>query len=287
MVKKKGAMIALDVRRKMVDPKDDSFSIKDQCSMLQIHRSGLYYKPASCSNTDLEIMRVMDEMYLEDPTRGTRRYCDDLQLRGIQIGREKARTLMNRMGIHALYCKPRTTVLDRTKYKYPYLLRNLYVHRPNQVWCIDISYIPMQNGFMYLCVIIDLHSRYIVGWSLSNCMEASWVVETIKAAVERHGAPEIINSDQGVQFTSDEYTAYIKSLETVRISMDGKGRATDNAHVERFFRTIKYDKLYRFVPTDGLELYSLCDEYIRFYNTSRSHSSIGKVTPEKVYKTAA
>lgn len=287
MVKKKGSLMSLSERRKMVNTDDSDFSLEEQCKLLSIHRSGLYYKPREASSQDLNTMRQMDEMYLEDPTRGTRRYCDDLREQGIHVGRDKVRSLMRIMGIYALYCKPRTTVIDPTKYKYPYLLRNLKIDRVNQAWGIDISYIPMRSGFMYLCAIIDIHSRYITGWSVSNSMETSWVVSTLKAAIEENGKPQIINSDQGTQFTSEEYVSYIKSLETVEISMDGKGRATDNAHIERFFRTIKYDKLYRYAPQDGVHLYELCNEFINYYNNRRSHSSIGRIPPSRIYKKAA
>lgn len=280
-------MNPLEQRRKMVDAKDKQYSVSRQCELLSIHRSGLYYKPCKTTDENLKIMRMMDEMYLEDPTRGTRRYSDELKQKGFSIGREKVRTLMRTMCIHAIYCKPRTTVIDPAKYKYPYLLRGVKINRCNQVWGIDISYIPMRSGFMYLCAIIDIHSRYIVGWSISNGMDAAWVVSTLKAAVKENGKPEIINSDQGTQFTSDEYISYVKSLETVKISMDGKGRATDNAHIERFFRTIKYDKLYLNIPQDGLHLYELCQQFINYYNNRRSHSSVGKTAPVKTYKMAA
>lgn len=271
----------------MVDPEHKEFSIVEQCDILKIHRSGLYYKPCKVSADDLTIMRQMDEMYLEDPTRGTRRFSDDLALRGMKVGRDKVRTLMRIMGICAVYCKPRTTVIDPTKYKYPYLLRGLKVSRPNQVWGIDISYIPMRRGFMYLCAIIDVYSRYIVGWSIGNGMDASWVVATLKEAVQRNGKPEIINSDQGTQFTSEEYIDYVKSLDVVKISMDGKGRATDNAHIERFFRTIKHDKIYLNPPSNGLELYETCSEFINYYNERRSHSKAGKRPPIERYRQAA
>lgn len=280
-------MIPLDLRRGMISGNDPQYSIAQQCKMLGVHRSGFYYTPAQASERDLEIMRVMDAMYLEDPTRGTRRYCDELRLAGHFIGRDKARSLMRIMGIEALYCRPRTTVLDPAKYKFPYLLRGVKLVRPNQAWGIDISYIPMRHGYMYLCAIIDIYSRYIVGWSISNTMEAAWVVQTVNKAIKQHGKPEIINSDQGSQFTSDEYVSFIKDLESTRISMDGKGRATDNAHIERFFRTIKYDRLYRFVPQDGKHLFDLCKQFINFYNCKRSHSSIGKVPPIRRYQAAA
>ena len=287
MVKKKASMRTVDEKKQMIDSMDEKLTIQEQCELIDLPRSTYYYSNTGVSSEDLELMRKMDEMYLEDPTRGTRRYSAELSTEGYKIGRDRARTLMILMGIGAIYPKPRTTVIDKTKYKYPYLLRNLNVERANQVWQIDISYIPMRYGFMYLVAIIDVHSRYIVGWDISNTMEASWVIKTVKKAINEHGTPEIINSDQGTQFTSEEYVQYIKSLETVKISMDGKGRATDNAFIERFFRTIKHDRLYLNPSRDGHELYNECEDFINYYNHRRSHSSIGKVAPVKVYKTAA
>lgn len=280
-------MIPLEQRRAAIDFTHEKLSIRMQCRLLEIHPSGLYYKACESTEKNLGIMRTMDEMYLEDPTRGTRRFSADLRLKGFKVGRDQARTLMRIMRIYPIYPKPRTTVIDPAKYKYPYLLRGLRITEPNQVWGIDISYIPMRNGFMYLCAIIDHFSRYIVGWSISNSMEAEWVVKTLKNAVECHGKPQIINSDQGVQFTSDEYVDFVKGLKFTRISMDGKGRATDNAFVERFFRTIKYDKIYLNPPIDGVHLYQLCEDFINFYNHKRSHSSIGEVPPAELYRMAA
>lgn len=287
MVKKKAKMIPVEQRKKMIEKSDISYSIEAQCKMLSIARSTFYYNPLGVSSKDLCIMRMMDEMYLEDPTRGTRRYSTELSSLGYHVGRDHVRTLMQIMGITAIYPKPRTTVIDKTRYKYPYLLRNLHVNRPNQVWEIDISYIPMRFGFMYLVAIIDVHSRFIVGWDISNTMEAAWVVRTLQKAISAHGKPEIINSDQGTQFTSDQYISYVKSLNSVAISMDGKGRATDNAHIERFFRTIKHDRLYLNPSSNGHELYTECQTFINYYNEKRTHSSIGKVPPAKVYKMAA
>ena len=280
-------MRPLAERKQMIDSQSTDMTIEEQCKLIQLPRSTFYYSKTGVSTKDLELMRKMDEMYLEDPTRGTRRYSAELSAQGYKLGRDHARTLMILMGIAAIYPKPRTTVIDKTKYKYPYLLRNLSIVRSNQVWEIDISYIPMRYGFMYLVAIIDVHSRYIVGWDISNTMEAEWVVKTIKQAVAIHGKPEIINSDQGSQFTSDEYIEYIKSLDTVKISMDGKGRATDNAYIERFFRTIKYDRLYLNPSSDGHELFTECEDFINYYNQRRSHSSLGRIAPAKVYKQAA
>lgn len=280
-------MRPLAERKQMIDSQNTNLTIEEQCKLIQLPRSTFYYSNTGVSAKDLELMRKMDEMYLEDPTRGTRRYSAELSAEGYKLGRDHARTLMILMGIAAIYPKPRTTVIDKTKYKYPYLLRNLSIVRSNQAWEIDISYIPMRYGFMYLVAIIDVHSRYIVGWDISNTMEAEWVVKTIKKAIAKHGKPEIINSDQGSQFTSDVYVEYIKSLVTVKISMDGKGRATDNAHIERFFRTIKYDRLYLNPSSDGHELFTECEDFINYYNQRRSHSSIGRIAPAKVYKQAA
>jgi putative transposase len=274
-------------RRKLIDAHDEQLSLAAQCRLLRLHRSGYYYKPKGISEADLNLMRVMDRMYIEDPTRGSRRFRRDLALQGLCISREKARRLMRIMCLKTIYPRPRTTICDPAAYKYPYLLRGVNITHVNQVWQIDISYVPMQRGFMYLVAIIDVYSRYIVGWSVSNTMDAGWVVDCLKTTVQRHGRPQIINSDQGTQFTGSEYIGYVKSLKTVRISMDGKGRATDNAYIERFFRSIKYEKLYLYEPKDGKELFEMCSTYISFYNNQRGHSSIGDVPPTRVYKTAA
>lgn len=287
MVKKKGAVIPLADRKKLVDKKDSQLSVSAQCRLLGLNRSTLYYTPAALDKEQLHITREIDELYCEDPTRGTRRMASCLKKRGYRIGRYRVRTLMRLMRLKTIYCRPRTTIIDPTKYKYPYLLRGLRIDNPNQVWAIDISYIPMPKGYMYLVVIIDLYSRYIVGWSLSNTMEASWVVSVLKTAISRHGKPEIINTDQGSQFTSEEYIGYVKSLDTVKISMDGKGRATDNAVVERFFRTIKYDKIYLEMPQDGHELHRCCTQFINFYNTRREHSELGYDAPIEWFQQAA
>lgn len=279
-------MIPLPQRRDLVDSKDKDMSIVRQCDLLQINRSGLYYKPRSASKLDLGIMSTMDELHLMDPTMGTRRMSKELQKLGYVIGRTKVRRLMQVMRMKTIYCHPRTTVIDPAKYKYPYLLRKLAITTVNQVWAVDITYIPMRHGFMYLVAIIDLKSRYIVGWSVSNSMEATWVVDTLRTAIKQHGKPEIINSDQGTQFTSDDYIDFVKG-KGIRISMDGRGRATDNAYIERFWRTIKYDKLYLAPPTDGVDLYMMCDEFIHYYNHRRGHSSLGYDTPGERFGKAA
>lgn len=280
-------MIPLETRRQMIEREEGSMSICYQCELLGIARSSLYYTPSKASNKDLQLMEAMDKLYVEDPTRGTRRMTNELRKMGYKVGRCHIRTLMQVMRLKTVYCRPRTTVMDPGRYKYPYLLRNLDIHNPNQVWALDISYVPMRRGFMYLLAIMDIYSRCILGWSLSNTMEAEWVVNTMQMTVNKYGKPDIVNSDQGSQFTSDEYIDFVKSLETVKISMDGKGRATDNAYIERFFRTIKYEKIYLEQPETGSELYNICSQFINYYNERRDHSSIGNNPPILVYQRAA
>lgn len=280
-------MIPLSMRKEMVDKEQGSISICHQCELLGIARSTLYYTPSTRVGEDLVLMEELDRLYLEDPTKGTRRMAKELRKLGHKAGRHHVRTLMRIMRMKTVYCRPRTTVIDSARYKYPYLLRNLPIKRPNQVWALDITYVPMRRGFMYLLAIMDVYSRLIVGWSLSNTMEAKWVVDTLKTSISRYGKPEIINSDQGSQFTSDEYVDYVKSLETVKISMDSKGRAIDNVFIERFFRTIKYEKIYLYHPETGNELHEVCSQFINYYNQRRDHSSIGDVPPIKAYRRAA
>lgn len=280
-------MIPLQMRKEMIDKGDDAMSICNQCELLGLSRSTLYYTPSQVVDKDLKMMEELDWLYLEDPTRGTRRMTHELRKKGYPVGRCHVRRLMQIMRLKTVYCRPRTTVIDPARYKYPYLLRNVDLVRPNQAWALDITYVPMPKGYMYLVAIMDLYSRYLVGWSLSNTMEAEWVVNTLKTAVGRYGKPGIINSDQGSQFTSDEYVDYVKSLETVKISMDGKGRATDNAHIERFFRTIKYEKIYLEHPETGSKLHEVCSQFIQYYNEKRDHSSLGNVPPIERYRKAA
>ena len=277
-------------QRLLIDRAHPEFSIAKQCSALGLSRSTLYYKPKPAGEQELRMMRLMDELHLEDPTRGQRRMLLELKDLGVQAGRARVRSLMRRMRLCCVYRRPRTTLIDKTRYKHPYLLRGLKVDRPHQVWAIDITYIPMRGGYMYLCAIIDLWSRYIVGWSVSNTMEAEWVCAVVRDAVALHGKPEIINSDQGSQFTSDEYQKLFKEgrpCEGVRISMDGKGRAIDNVFIERFWRTIKHDKIHLCPPEDGVDLCRICSQFIHYYNHRRKHSRIGNVPPAVRLRMAA
>ena len=276
-------MRPLDERREWVYKSDPEFSVADQCRMASVSRSSVYYRKETSQSTSDEVMKVMDKLYTQDCTLGTRRYVETLKDYGFQMGRDRVRALMRKMNICAVYRKPRTTVIDPATYKFPYLLRGYKTERPNEVWSIDMSYIPMRHGFMYLFAIIDVHSRYLISWGLSNSMESGWVVKLIKSAIEKHGKPRIINSDQGSQFTSEEYVKTIKEFEDIRISMDGKGRAIDNVWIERFFRTLKHEHVYLQPSNNGHDLHRSIKTFVHYYNNQRKHSSLQYRTPASVY----
>jgi putative transposase len=271
--------------RNTVDP-NHKLSIREQCCMFEIHRSGLYYKPVGEKEENLKIMRLMDEHYIKHPTAGVLRMQDFLHSQSMEVNHKRIRRLLRLMGIMAIYPKKNLSKLGQTKYIRPYLLRNLSVTRPNQVWAIDITYIPMANGFMFLTAIIDLYSRYIVGWGLSNTLDAVCSLSVLKQAIVDNGKPEIINSDQGSQFTCEDWITHLEK-ENIQISMDGKGRAIDNIFIERFWRSLKYDHVYIFPADDGIELYKGLKEYLYYYNNELAHQGIGRVVPAKLYKKAA
>ncbi|MDL2326812.1 IS3 family transposase [Bacteroidales bacterium OttesenSCG-928-A14] len=269
-------------RREMVEKQKGAMSVRRQCELLSLHRSGLYYTPSTESDENLEIMRKMDEQYLETPFYGVERLLVTLAALGYQINRKRLRRLMKITGWQTLYPTKRTTTPGDADYKHPYLLRDLDIARANQVWGIDITYIPMKKGFMYLFAIIDLHSRYVAGWSVSNTMTSEWCIRTIKTAIEEHGKPEIINSDQGSQFTCKEYVDFLKN-EGITISMDGKGRAIDNVFIERLWRSVKYEHVYLHAYEDGKSLWIGLVEYFKFYNGERPHQSLNYRKPREVY----
>ena len=221
----------------------NNISIRKQCNLLSISRGSYYFKPKGENKENLRIMKLMDSHNLKHPYKGVLQMQDFLKMEGIYSNVKRVRRLFRKMGIEALYPKKNLSKLGLAKYIHPYLLRNLSIINPNQVWAIDISYIPMKNGFMYLTVVVDWYSRKILGWQLSNTLEAETQTEIIKRMVTKYGKPEIINSDQGSQYTSEVWVNLLKEL-TIKISMDGKGRATDNAIVERTFRTIKQEYIY-------------------------------------------
>lgn len=275
-------MIPLCQRRMMVEGKNDAVSIVKQCDLLSLNRSGVYYVPVPEKAENLAIMRILDEQYLETPFYGVERLLVLLIGLGYRVNRKRLRRLMGIMGWRTLYPTRRTTIINLTEYKYPYLLKNLEISKSNQVWEIDITYIPMKNGFMYLFAIIDVYTRYIVGWSLSNSMTSNWCIETINEAITTYGKPEIINSDQGSQFTCKDYVDFLKSNE-IEISMDGKGRAIDNIYIERFWRSVKYEHVYLFAYENGSELWRGLNKYIEFYNQKRNHQSLDYKTPKSLY----
>ena len=266
----------------MIEIKHPSLSIVKQCGLLGLSRSSFYYEPAMESEENLCILRWLDEQYLKTPFSGARKLYKQLDEQGIRINMKRLRRLMKIQGWQTLYPEPRTTFSDPLKYKYPYLLRDLKIERRNQVWEIDITYVPMQKGFMYLCAIIDVNTRYVVGWGLSNSMTAEWVIGIVSDAVLIHGKPEILNRDQGSQFTSDAYISFLQK-EGIQISMDGKGRAIDNIFVERLWRTIKCEHIYLHAYEDGLSLYQGLYGYFEFYNHERLHQSLDYSTPASQY----
>jgi len=270
-------------RRQMVVKSHPRLSLVKQCKILSIQRSRLYYKPRGESLLNQKLMKVIDRFFLEHPYYGVERMTDYLNLDlGYKVNIKRVRRLYKLMGLQTIYRKPKTTHSDPASYKYPYLLKNIKVDRPNQVWQTDITYIPMFRGFMYLNAIIDVYSRKILNWSISNSMDKEWCIELLENTIEECGSPEIHNSDQGSQYTSPEYIKVLKK-NNIQISMDGKGRALDNIYIERFWKSIKYEKIYLNPPNGGLDLHHQVKEYISFYNTRRRHTEIGKVPPDQMY----
>ena len=267
----------------MVDKNYTDLSVVKQCRILGIHRSGLYYQPRPESEENLRIMRMLDEQYMKTPFYGMPKLKDWLKRQGILINHKRLKRLMKKMGWKTLYRYKSTSKRDQQHPVYPYLLKGLQISRPNQVWAMDITYVPMRRGFMYLAAIIDLHTRYVINCSVSNTMTAEWCTQVLQEAFNTHGAPEIFNTDQGSQFTSELFTSVLKGNE-VAISMDGKGRAIDNIFVERLWRSVKYEHVYLHVADDGVKLYEgLCD-YFNFYNLERSHQSLDYQTPAEFYQ---
>jgi putative transposase len=270
-------------RMNMIDPDDKRLSISRQSHLLSINRTSLYYKHVPISDEEYRIKRIIDEVYTAHPEYGYRRMTKVLKRDyGIQINRKRTRRYMREMGIHGFCPGPNLSKRLRGKYVYPYLLRDLTIDHPNKVWSVDITYCRMEHGFMYMVAIIDWYSRYIIGYALSNTLEKTFIIETIKKAINKYGAPEIINSDQGSQFTSDEYINLLKE-NYIKISMDGKGRALDNQRIERFFRSFKWEKLYLEECHTGHQLRRIVKEYIEHYNQERPHQSLGYKTPAECY----
>jgi putative transposase len=257
-------------------------TVKRQAELLSLSRASVYYEPRPVSERDLLLMRRIDELHLEAPYYGARKLAAQLRREGHEVGRKHVGTLMWRMGIEALYRKPRTSIPARGASIYPYLLENLAIERPNQVWSSDITYVPMAHGFLYLMAIIDVFSRKVLAWRLSNTLTSDFCVEALEEALAKFGSPEIFNTDQGSQFTSEEWLAPLKAR-GVAISMDGKGRWIDNVFIERLWRSVKYEEVYLREYVNGHEAQRSLSRYFAFYNARRVHETLGYATPDEVY----
>jgi putative transposase len=266
----------------MIDPSHGSLGIAGQCRLLHISRSSFYYKSKPIKPEDLELMRLIDEQYLKTPSWGSRSMRNHLQRLGYKVNRKRIQRLMRIMGLEAIYPKPRTSRPHPQHKVYPYLLRDLTIERPNQVWAVDITYIPMSRGFMYLVAVMDWHSRKVLSWRVSNSLDSDFCVDALTEALSCYEAPEIFNTDQGAQFTSKAFTDMLKE-HNVAISMDGRGRVQDNIFIERLWWTIKYQYLYLWSFDNGTELRQGLRQWFELYNRERSHQALDDLTPDEVY----
>ena len=269
-------------RKGMIRRDHPGLSLSRQCNLLSISRSSFYYQLKGESPENLVLMRRIDELFLKYPFYGSRQMVRQLRREGVCVGRHRVRRLMRLMGLAAIFQAPRTSYPHPEHRIYPYLLRNMVINRANQVWCADITYIPVQRGFLYLVAIMDWATRHVLAWRLSNTMDAGFCVEALNEALERYGKPEIFNTDQGSQFTSYDFTGVLKAAE-ITISMDGRGRCMDNIFIERLWRSLKYEAVYLHELTDGFVAERVIGEWINFYNTERPHSSFDGRTPAEVY----
>jgi putative transposase len=268
----------------MIETDQPLLSLRRQCELLGLNRSSWYYEPAGESEANLHLMRLIDEQYTRTPFYGVPRmtaYLRQLEQVEVAVNVKRVRRLMRLMGLEAIYPRPRTTVPNAAHKVYPYLLRGVQIERPRQVWSADITYLPMQHGFMYLVAILDWYSRYVIAWQLSNTLEGAFCLDTLRAALEQ-GRPEIFNTDQGVQFTAVEFTDTLQAA-GIRVSMDGRGRALDNVFVERLWRTVKYEEIYLHDYASVLELTAGLRTYFYFYNHERLHQSLAYRTPATVH----
>ena len=273
-------------RMQRVERDNPGLPVSTQCKLLALPRSTVYYprKPA-VSDDDLAVMRRLDELHLQYPFLGSRRLKDRLETEGCPVNRKRVQRLMRVMGIKALYPKRRTSIPDKAHKIYPYLLRGVAITRPNQVWCSDLTYIPMQRGFCYLVAIMDWATRAVLSWRLSLTLEPHACVEALKEAIDHYGAPEIFNTDQGAQFTADAFTDVLKA-HAVNISMDGKGRWRDNVFVERLWRSVKYEEVYLKAYSTITEARASLANYFHFYNHERRHQALNRQTPWQAYTAA-
>lgn len=265
----------------MIDKKAD-LSVKKQCKLLNIARSTAYHTPKPLSDEDLRLMKEIDAIHMELPYYGSRRIAWVLRQKGYEVGRGHVSKLMKRMGICAIYCKKKLSKPCAAHKKYPYLLKNLEINRSNQVWATDITYIPMSRGFAYLIVIIDWHSRKALSWRLSNTMDVSFCVDALEEAIKTYGTPEIFNTDQGSQFTSNEFTGILEK-NGIKISMDGRGRWLDNVFIERLWRSLKYEEVYLKAYESMSDAKKGIGDYLTHYNSRRPHQALEMKTPDQAY----
>ena len=265
----------------MIDPEHPQLSIRCQCELVGLNRSTFYYTPAQESDLNLHLMRLIDTYYTRAPFYGRRRMTAHLRRQGYEVNHKRVRRLMQKMGLQAIYPKRRTSIAAKGHKVYPYLLRNLVITRPNQVWSTDITYIPMVRGFMYLVAIMDWYSRYVLAWQLSNTLDGLFCLDALGLALAQ-GKPDIFNTDQGVQFTAQAFTSRLEAA-GIRISMDGRGRALDNVFVERLWRTVKYEHVYLHEYASVPELEKGLEQYFTFYNHERLHQSLSYQPPAEVH----
>ena len=265
----------------MIDRTHD-LPVTRQCQILNLARSTAYYEPAPISLEDLALMRRIDELHLESPFAGGRMLRDVLRKEGHVIGRKRVRTLMRKMGIETLYQKPNTSQRQAAHPVFPYLLRDLTINQPNQVWATDITYIPMRRGFVYLAAVMDWATRKVLSWRVSNTLTTDFCLDAVCEAITRYGCPDIFNTDQGSQFTSSDFTGLLKK-HNIRISMDGQGCWRDNVLVERLWRSVKYEEVYLYAYDSVSAAKASLERYFNFYNTRRPHQSLDGQTPDKMY----
>lgn len=275
--------MSTDQKRELISPTYAKMSIVKQCKVLGLQKSSYYCKPKGESSLNQELMKAIDKKYLECPFYGTRRMTAYINMDlGYRVDRKRIKRLYRLMGLSTIYPKKNLSKPNLAEYKYPYLLKGLEINRLNQVWAADITYIPMFRGFMYMYAIIDVYSRKIMGWGISNTMSVEWCKSITKEAIREHGKPEIFNTDQGSQFTSPVFINELQKHD-IKISMDGKGRALDNIYIERFWRSIKYEYVYLNPANGGIELLKGVRKYIEFYNNKRRHDSLNQIAPNNFY----
>jgi putative transposase len=275
--------MSVERRRQMIEPGHPSLSVVRQCELVSISRSGFYYQPVGETAENLALMRLIDAQFLETPWYGSRQMASHLRREGYKVSRKRIRRLMAKMGLVPIYQRPRTTVPHPEHRIYPYLLRDMAITRPNQVWCADITYIPMRRGFLYLVAVMDWATRKVLSWRVSNTMDVEFCSAALEEALARFGCPEIFNTDQGSQFTSPRFTGVLHAA-GVKISMDGRGRWMDNVFIERLWRSVKYEEVYLKDYTGGWDAEASLATYFRFYNNERIHQALGYRTPLEIYR---